>query len=415
MKANLTERLIKSLKPTNKPYEVYDNTLIGLLLRVQPTGSMTFYVNYSNVLRKRNRTKLGKYGHITLTQARDLAKQRQGEIATGIDPQEEKKRKIAATKVAKAKELLLREYIKDTYTPWVVANRKSGELTLHKLYAHFDSWMEQPMESFTAQQIEEWQVQQKKRGLKPTSINRNFNALRSVFTRAFEVKAIHANPLKGIKNVTESNEIRVRYFSIEEEFMVRQWLKQRDHQHIEKRKSVNAWRLTRGYSLMLEYEEDAYTDLLTPIILLAMNTGLRRGELLQLSWSDINFEQHYLTVRAENAKSGKARRIPLNAESYQILSTWKRTSFIEGGFVFSMESGNPLTTLKAGWRSLMSGTGIKDFRLHDLRHHFASKLAMKGADLNTIRELLGHSDFTTTLRYAHLADSHKADAVALLV
>ncbi|MBT6893189.1 MAG: tyrosine-type recombinase/integrase [Gammaproteobacteria bacterium] len=74
----------------------------------------------------------------------------------------------------------------------------------------------------------------------------------------------------------------------------------------------------------------------------------------------------------------------------------------------------PLNNIKKSWSTLMKLSGLENFRFHDLRHHFASRLVMAEVDLNTVRELLGHSSLEMTLRYAHLAPEHKAAAVALL-
>lgn len=105
----------------------------------------------------------------------------------------------------------------------------------------------------------------------------------------------------------------------------------------------------------------------------------------------------------------------MNVIALNVLVAWKETCSADNELVFPSPTGGALTTIKTAWSGLLKKSDIRDFRFHDLRHHFASMLTMGGADLNTVRELLGHSDFTTTLRYAHLADSHMADAVALLV
>ncbi len=83
--------------------------------------------------------------------------------------------------------------------------------------------------------------------------------------------------------------------------------------------------------------------------------------------------------------------------------------------MFSKASGGRLTDIKTAWGNLVKAAELDDFRFHDLRHTFASNLVMAGVDLNTVRELLGHSDIKMTLRYAHLAPEHKAAAVELLV
>lgn len=415
MKANLTERYIKSVKPSDKAYDVYDQVLGGLILRVEKSGVISFYVRYYNKEGKNNRTWLGHYGKITLTQAKELAKQYLGAISSGIDPQHQKKMVKAEAKKAKQDAITLKEFIDDVYTPWVKTNRKSGSHTLMLLDRYFSHWYSQEMMSFTRQQIEQWQIKQRERGLKPSAVNRPLNALKSVFTRAHELDLIKLNILRPVKKLQECKDIRVRYLKPDEGGRLKSVLDERNQEQIKKRLSANQWRKERGYPLLFEYMPHHYADHLTPIILLAMNTGMRRGELLQLCWTDIDFEQRQLTIRAETAKSSKTRRIPLNDPAYQVLSAWKETNFVEKGLVFSSEGGEALTTIKTSWRGLMKKALIEDFRFHDLRHNFASQLVMKGVDLNLVRELLGHSDYATTLRYAHVADSNKAEALALLI
>ena len=114
------------------------------------------------------------------------------------------------------------------------------------------------------------------------------------------------------------------------------------------------------------------------------------------------------------SKSSKARHIPLNNEAYKILNDWHKQSQIDVSFVFPNKINQPFDNVRSSWDKLLKDAGIKDFRWHDMRHHFASRLVMAGVDLNTVRELLGHSEISMTLRYAHLAPEHKADAVAKL-
>jgi integrase len=159
---------------------------------------------------------------------------------------------------------------------------------------------------------------------------------------------------------------------------------------------------------------DGYVDHLQPMVLLAMNTGLRRGELFHLQWTDVDLSRNYLTVRGGATKSGDTRHVPLHEETAQALQRWHRTA--RGStYVFPGKDGGRLTSIRSAWCRLLREANISDFRWHDLRHHFASQLVMASVDLNTVRELLGHSDIAMTLRYAHLSPDHKAEAVGRLV
>jgi integrase len=159
-----------------------------------------------------------------------------------------------------------------------------------------------------------------------------------------------------------------------------------------------------------------FADYLKPMFLVSINTGIPQGEMFNLCWNDINFERAILTVNGSNAKSGKTRYIPLNSEALLALKNWRAQQPNDNStMVFQGKNGNRFNNIKKSWAALLNAAQITHFRWHDLRHHFASKLAMAGVDLNTIRELLGHADLKMTLRYAHLASEHKASAVEKLV
>ncbi len=150
------------------------------------------------------------------------------------------------------------------------------------------------------------------------------------------------------------------------------------------------------------------------MVLLAMNTGMRRGELFDLTWQNFDLKNHNLTMEGIRAKSGHTRHILLNDEALGALVAW-RNQTNNKELVFP----NPITQkrfsdIKTTWQQLRDEAKLHDFRFHDLRHHFASKLVMAGVGLSTVREPLGHSNLSMTLRYAHLAPEHKAAAVQLL-
>ena len=157
-----------------------------------------------------------------------------------------------------------------------------------------------------------------------------------------------------------------------------------------------------------------YADHLTPMVLISLNTGMRQGEVFNLRWPDVNFDRATVVIHGSGAKSGMTRHIPLNDEALEALKTWHDQG-TKTGHAFPSRDGGRMDNVKKAWAGVLKAATITEFRWHDMRHHFASRLVMEGVDLNTVRELLGHSDIKMTLRYAHLAPQHKAEAVARLV
>ncbi len=412
MEAKLTIKIISGLKPKDKAYEVRDSDVKGFLLRVQPTGGMTYYLSYINKEGKKQRYKIGRHGNITLAQAREAVTLHGGRIAVGEDIQQKKKKDKAKAESNKSR--TLGAFLNNKYGPWVKSERKSGNETVQTINALFGFLMDTPLDQINQWVMDNWRVERRKTGVNPNTINRNIATLKALLSKAVEWDAIATHPLTKLKPLKIDNHGIVRYLTSDEEKQLRAALIQRELKIQASRESGNKWRNERGYEKLPDIEEGKFADHLRPMVLLSINTGMRRGEVFNLNWSDISFSNTSLTIRGETAKSGKTRHIPLNAEALNILKNW-RPCLNPQGLVFPSIEGKPFDNVNKAWHALLDNAGIENFRWHDMRHHFASRLVMCGVDLNTVRELLGHSSLDMTIRYAHLAPEHKAEAVARLV
>ena len=126
---------------------------------------------------------------------------------------------------------------------------------------------------------------------------------------------------------------------------------------------------------------------------------MRKGEILSLKWSNVDFND------------GEIRKIPMNQKLTLTLENGKKVSKSE--YVFS-ENGNPYGDVKTGWWSALKKAKIEGFRFHDPRHTFGSRLGIAGVDIRTIQELMGHKDIKMTMRYSHPTPEHKKKAVKVL-
>ncbi|WP_244858614.1 MULTISPECIES: tyrosine-type recombinase/integrase [Lysobacteraceae] len=293
----------------------------------------------------------------------------------------------------------------DRYAPWAVSHLRRGQQWVDRIEAAFSDALPRDLSEINAAWVDQWWLKRIAAVSRATA-SRDLACLRAAMNKATKWGVLDQNPLSDLQiRPVESRRV-VRFLNQSEERMLRQALADRDAAMIASRESGNSWRIARSKPLLPVIDSDGFGDHLTPVVLLAMNTGLRRGELLSLNWTDVDFDARILTVRSENAKNGRQRHIPLNAEATGVLRSWVRRS--TGAGVFD------IADIKTAWNSLIQSAGLEKFRFHDLRHHFASKLVMAGVDLNTVRELLGHSDIKMTLRYSHLGPDHLAAAVAKL-
>lgn len=403
MKTKITQKLLGSLTPQDKPYRIHDTEQPGLFLRVQPTGHVSYMVTWG-----RNREKsLGRVGKLTLAQARTEAARYLADAYEHGEPLAVIEGRTSATSPT------LRSFIDDTYLPWFKAHHRGHEKTEHTLSTCFEPIMSLRLVEVAGRDLEQIRTAWLNGGNKPSTANRKMGSISGVFSRAVDWGYLVASPLDKVKALKVDAKGRIRYLSKDESKALREALDARQERVRAERDSANQWRTERKQELLADLRAVTFTDHLKPMVLLTLNTGLRRGELFNLRWPDVNLQAKTITVVGEGAKTTETRHIPLNAEALATLEAWKKQG-APGGYVFPGQDGERMTDVKTAWLELLKNAGVTDFRWHDMRHDFASRLVMAGVPLNTVRDLLGHSDIKMTLRYAHLAPDSKAAAVELI-
>jgi integrase len=209
-----------------------------------------------------------------------------------------------------------------------------------------------------------------------TSVNYHLSILSKIFSLAVDADLIESNPSFKVKKLKNNNE-RERVLSDDEE------------------------------SRLFDSLGENY--LVKNIVTVALHTGMRRGEIFNLRWFDVDFKRELIQVR--ESKSGKKRLVPMNVTIKGLLSGVERIS----EYVFaSPKTNGKLTDIKHSFVSALRKAEIEDFCFHDLRHTAASRMADAGADAFTLMKILGHSDIRMTTRYTHATDKAIRRAVTNL-
>lgn len=404
MKAKLTLTLLNALETTGATYEVHDTTVTGLFVRVTAAGHKAYVVTWG---RAKKRT-LGRVGVLTLDQARKEALQYLAEAREHGEP-------LAVTQGRRSVgALTLREFIDEHYLPWFKNHHKGHDKTRHTLDTSFTEVLTLRIDEITGRHMEQVRGGWVKSGNKPATCNRKMGAISGVFSRAVEWGHLAASPLEKVKQLRVDSKSRIRYLLPEEEKRLRLALDDRQEATRADRDSANKWREERGKEPLPDLKDVAFSDHLKPLVLISLNTGMRRGEVFNLTWADIDLKNKIITVDGDTSKSGQTRHIPMNREALATIEAWKDQHTRDSGYVFPGRDGKRLDNVNTSWEGVLKLAKVTGFRWHDLRHTFASKLVMAGVPLNTVRDLLGHSDLAMTLRYAHLAPDSKASAVELI-
>lgn len=221
--------------------------------------------------------------------------------------------------------------------------------------------------------------EQPKRLRSPATVVRYLASLSAMYTVAVnEWGWVEKNPVEMVKRPTEPNG-RIRFLSDDE------------------RKAL------------LDACRQIDTRILLPIVVLALSTGARQGELLSLTWDQVDLDRQI--IRLNETKNKERRGLPLVSFAHKLMSQLYCARREDTPLVFPRPDGKKPAQIENLWKKAVSKAKLEDFRFHDLRHSAASSLAMNGATLAEIAEVLGHKTLQMVKRYAHLSDQHTADVV----
>ena len=238
------------------------------------------------------------------------------------------------------------------------------------------------LDEITPGDIEKYKNKRKKEVGNGT-INRELSTLKAIYNNAInsEDYGIVRNPVKRVEFLKEENE-RKRILT-----------------HTEQER-------------LLEAAKSSESDTLYIFLIIALNSGMRKMEILSLEWKNVNFPRRTITIPKERAKSGKSREIPMNDIVYEELI--KRDKM--NGYVFyNPKTHTYIRNIKTAFWRISKLAKVKGLRLHDLRHTAASRLVNDCAiDIVTASKILGHSDIQMTVKYIHPTDDHKRLAIERL-
>ncbi|THD58770.1 MAG: DUF4102 domain-containing protein [Bradyrhizobium sp.] len=360
---HLTDADVRKLQPPATGNKItYDGAPAGFGVRVTAAGTKSFIFNYRvKTSGQERRYTIGEFGSWSTSAARAEAKKLRSKVDGGGDPRGEVEEQREAPTMSELCDRFEREHLPKRR---VTTQKQYARLIRLYIRPHFGKFAKVSDIKFADIDKLHGNVT-KKSG--PYNANRCVGVLSKMFSLAIKWEWRTTNPCRGIERNPEPP--RKRYLSGEE-----------------------LMRLT----MELTKQERQFAD----IIRLLLLTGARRGEVLGMRWSALDLTKGIWTKPAAETKQASLHVVPLSEPVVTLLKAIERG---KSEFVFPSDSttGHVVEISKAWWK-LRESAGLSDLRIHDLRHSFASYLASSGASLPLIGALLGHSNPTTTARYAHL-------------
>lgn len=260
------------------------------------------------------------------------------------------------------------EMIEKFMTEYSITKTPSGQVRDRVIATHLKSFFgNRILKEVTPSSIVDYKANRRKEGMAPATLARELCLLKRAFNLAVkEWEWCKDNPVSKISGERFNNQID-------------RWLSHKEEERL----------LT------------ACPGWLKGIIIFALNTGMRQGEILDLEWPHVDLFRKTITIM--RSKNGERRTLPLNQSALEVLKSRAKVRHIKGNHVFVSQSGTRIIqrNLLRAFYPAMETAKIENFRFHDLRHTFATRLVQAGVDLYTVSKLLGHKDVRMTQRYAH--------------
>jgi integrase len=368
----LTDALVKRIEPRKSGNRIlYDPAMPGFGVRVTAAGHRAFVLTYYNRAGRQRRYTIGSFPDWSVTGAREEARKLKRKIDQGGDPLAEIEAERGAATVDDLIERFIDEHVsrKRPHTQYDYRNiiERHVRPALGRMKVVEIAWSD----------VDALHRKITKAG-RATQANRVVAVVSKMFALAIKWKMRADNPAKGIDRNVEDK--RKRYTTPAE--------------------------MKRLTDALDQHEDRQAAD----IFRLCLLTGCRSGEAMAARWADIDLPGGRWTKPGGTTKQKTDHIVPLSAPAKQLLAELRRRT--NGPWVFPADSapGHRVTVQKS-WLAVCKAARITGLRIHDLRHSFASQLASAGASLPLIGALLGHSNPTTTHRYAHLFDDPQRAAV----
>lgn len=392
----LTKSFVDRIETPMRRATFWDDALHGFGVRVTPAGAKSFVIRYRVGGGGRGATErlhtLGRYGHLTVEEARQLAKAGLGAVANGGDPASDRAKSRAAIPVRE----LVQRYMDNEVRP----TKKASTAALYQLY--FDKHILPELGTKKAIDVTRADVAKLHREIgetAPPTANRVLVTLSGAYTWGASEGEIPAgiNPCVGITRFKEEG--RERFLSDEEMVKLGASLALAETEGLPW--SVDEEKPGAKHAPKPENRKRIVDRFSVAAIRLLLFTGCRLREILHLCWDDVDLERGFLFL--PDSKTGK-KAVVLNAPAMEILSKLPHVGrFVIAGKTAGQKDEKPRADLHRPWQAVIQRAGLDGLRLHDLRHTHASVGAGAGIGLAIIGKLLGHRQTATTARYAHLA------------